>query len=1312
MLRHVLDEQPDIDWCFKTSLVFVKGFNTILEQTPIDKASQIDNIISYINEAKPYHTNFSGLTEQHSAPQEAADIDVTEIVNPTIKLHFDRISCETDLPGYDTVPYDYNLDSNGEEIGYDNFDLTQVNLNHAANRIYLYYTPGSDEEKKSLEDLMDCDFRGLLVSGGEINIDEIGYDSNFFEKYGYDVPVREAYYQITSSPTLDFTDYETLIDAVSETDDYGSIASATTETLDWGSITTPVPAPASAVTFPLPYVIFETKKVLVYYDQADGSRGLTTDPYTVIGFNVVFDTPPPVGVTIFIAVIDYDYLYDKIYATSADWTPASGDQEITLDSAGFIRPHWDRNHPQELSPVRVLENLDIRVFTNQAQVLGSDPGYDEAPYDTFGYDLAEDDLSLSTGGGPEAVTESFYKSEISDVFELGIRPQSDEAVFVFEDGLLTSKTSDYTVSWSEPTHDDTSERDDHITNPRVSLVSPPSSTTPVTFLSYGIGGATVRKHVIEYDTNQTSFNLGITLTSTDEILATVNGQIATITATTSTVNIVSPSVPPGSTVEITVFNDSSFTLVRSQFETGTAVTLNNPPSSTVPGYMGIQAWDLTTGFRLNGPYTKVHLAKAGEDTYASSGPSGSYVVYLDGEIQTDTVDYNVSGTDIVFTSIPSLDAEIIIQQTGTGEFSLSTVTIANDTFTLIGKDYLTLEDGSGVVLLENGDQLLLEAGSADSTDLRIVTFPEDISTGIRTECYRGVAGRQYDVGGTPSVRSQLWVYLDGVLQHEGKDYRYSDTGTRTVIFLDTTVSHLNSVIQITYFTERTASRPLGFRITRNPTGEYQFLRIADKHTTELTNEYRSGIDAVIRVKDASVLGQPSPITVPAKDRIPGRIWIDGELIEFWGINYNITPHQLTNLRPGSHATGMGLTHPVGSAVIDASLKQEIPVKITVNTTDSRVNHQIQNAGILSHTILGEVRDQSKVKVWVNAATTLVEDFNADSSSLTVTDATVFNLPGSTTLQSDVAAASGSILSGDRLRLRLNDGSYEFVTLSGDDATSVKTDIESSPLLDKGLTVTVVSDVIGFNHSGGGDLVIENESGYALQDLFGGQVSGSVTTPTVSFGSGEGITINGENIVFSAADLSTVISDINSAGISSIVARDKNDSLQLVHLQGGAITLANLVGSALTELGVSSSSASTILEINGTILQAVGDRSTTKGTICLDQERIQFGWYDPSIEGMHIIGDLTRDFIGIDPAISYSAGKTIVGSNQMVKTRGADYNIIGQQIKFVNGLQPTVGSLIRIQNTPDTGKLVIPNDIQTSNSAISRFLREKPGNVVE
>ena len=1355
MLNHVLEEQQNVDWAFKTSLVFIKGFDEELSQTPIQKPDQLPNILEYLEEAKPYHTEFSGLTEQQSATTEVATVNINETINPKVTLHYDRVSYETDMDGFDTGPFDYQFDADGEELGFDNLDYRQQNLHNAANRIYFYYDPDNDDETKDISDLVGAKFRGLSIDGGDIDLDEILFDAQFFEKFGFDVPSNEAFYEITDSPTLPFTDYEALVDAATGTTDYGFLNDAVTSTLDWGSVDDPVTAPASATTFPLPDAIFPTKKVVVYYDQTDGSRALATDPYSIIGLNVVFDDPPPVGVTVHLAVLDYDYIYDKVYVSNDNWDPSSGTEDTTLDGIGFLRPHWDKNHPEELVRTGITENLDIRVYTNQAQVLGNDPGFDESPYDTLGFDLAEDDLTLTTGGGPYVSRESYYKSELLDTHELGAFPQSNEAFFLFEDGLLKTETTDYTISWDDPVYEDAL-RDDHITNPQVTFVGSPTDSTKIDYLHYGLGGSPVVKRKVFYNTSATTFDMEVQIPGNEFVTATVDGVLATTDFSGNNVSIVSPAAI-NSTVVIAVHSDEEFTQVKSQYGTSIVFTLDDPPSSTVPGYMGIQVWQTDTGTRLNPPYTKIHQAKAGEDTYAASVANdiletlllddlsgdlllddgdklqldpdfdGTVQVYVDGVLQTPGIgnDYIVSGNSVVFNSIPSLGAEIVILAFRDEEFTLSTTVTTNDTLTITGKDYLIKEDGTGFILLENGDELLIEDGiAADNTPLRIVTFGEDLSMGMRTENHRGNPEGIYDIGWEPTTQNDLWVYVDGVLVHPGVDYRYVKTtgvnDTYEIHFFGT-FAHLNSQIQITYLKERSAVPSLGFRMNQTPNGDVEYYRIADRHITELVGDFESGTDTEILVADASVLGQPSPKSVPAPERIPGKIWIAGEQIEFWEIDYSSAPHKLKTLRPGHKATAMGLSHAAGSKVYDGSRKQLLPNKVVFNQ-DSHVRHETQGTGISTYSIPGVVRELDDVKVWVTPSTFLVNDFVPADEIITVDDSSVLSLPGATTLATDIATPSGSFLVGDALNIQLNGNHTELLMLTGTDATSLKTLIDSIPgLTGRLLTTSVDADTLSWNHAGGGDLIFTNNTGSALYDLFGGQITGSVSAPTVTNGGGEGLTLNGVDIVWNGAtlndvllDITTAVADTDNTTLANIIVREKGDVLQIIDTHGAAITVADLVGTATTELGISSSAASNFIIVNPEtgIPEVSGTRSSTKGSIAFDQERVSFGYYDPSITGGHVLGEFTRTFEDIPATTSYPAGQIIVGSQLNLQTRDVEYEQYGSKLKFKSGSEPSTGSLIRIQNRAVTSNNIIPDDLQRSTDIVTRFLSEAPGSINE
>lgn len=65
MVNYVLSEQKNPDWVFKSSYIFIKENNVPLTQDQLYVPDQIDNIIQYINDAKPYHTHIRDYASKY-----------------------------------------------------------------------------------------------------------------------------------------------------------------------------------------------------------------------------------------------------------------------------------------------------------------------------------------------------------------------------------------------------------------------------------------------------------------------------------------------------------------------------------------------------------------------------------------------------------------------------------------------------------------------------------------------------------------------------------------------------------------------------------------------------------------------------------------------------------------------------------------------------------------------------------------------------------------------------------------------------------------------------------------------------------------------------------------------------------------------------------------------------------------------------------------------------------------------------------------------------------------------------------------------
>lgn len=77
MLNYVLSEQKNPNWAFKTSYIYIKENNIPVNQSRLYMPDQIDNIIGYIMDSKPYHTQIRDYTSTYLisdiAPGTASD---------------------------------------------------------------------------------------------------------------------------------------------------------------------------------------------------------------------------------------------------------------------------------------------------------------------------------------------------------------------------------------------------------------------------------------------------------------------------------------------------------------------------------------------------------------------------------------------------------------------------------------------------------------------------------------------------------------------------------------------------------------------------------------------------------------------------------------------------------------------------------------------------------------------------------------------------------------------------------------------------------------------------------------------------------------------------------------------------------------------------------------------------------------------------------------------------------------------------------------------------------------------------------------
>lgn len=82
LIEYVHTEQNFVDWVFKTSFMYITGFNETLNQKPIQNVDYTQYLIDYINEVKPYHVKIRDFTNKYATPIDTANVSVWDYDKP------------------------------------------------------------------------------------------------------------------------------------------------------------------------------------------------------------------------------------------------------------------------------------------------------------------------------------------------------------------------------------------------------------------------------------------------------------------------------------------------------------------------------------------------------------------------------------------------------------------------------------------------------------------------------------------------------------------------------------------------------------------------------------------------------------------------------------------------------------------------------------------------------------------------------------------------------------------------------------------------------------------------------------------------------------------------------------------------------------------------------------------------------------------------------------------------------------------------------------------------------------------------------
>lgn len=418
IVHYILSEQFNVDWILKSSFINFTGLSTEISSSKFQKPSLINEILEYLTEIKPYHTKFDQFIEKYTSKKDTANIqgdrvttstgeiliipNLVEFFNLEYSIRFDNVTLNPDEEKYNSI-------KSSDEM-YDFYNTT------SANRLYALHT----KDRDLIKELLKGGFKGLTVDGGNFLMDRVGYDSVPYDSNLYDAPTITNMYFIvdynepnlsnytkefisigvnllkTNHPfplnrnnlkiiseykdkTYEITDYNIIHDTINIFDgirQYEKITITVTDEnynptyyiftgVDFFEDNSDTGVKEfiqyGTISFPIPVNTYNMKAMEVYIENKNGSRTLLTN-YSMDGNNIILPYILDEFNKIIISIIDYEYIYDKIYTYEDIY--ASANNLMYLDGAGFLRPHWQDNHPSELNISRILNNMFIKTLND------------------------------------------------------------------------------------------------------------------------------------------------------------------------------------------------------------------------------------------------------------------------------------------------------------------------------------------------------------------------------------------------------------------------------------------------------------------------------------------------------------------------------------------------------------------------------------------------------------------------------------------------------------------------------------------------------------------------------------------------------------------------------------------------------------------------------------------------------------------------------------------------------------------------------------------------------------------------------------
>lgn len=875
MINYVFSEQGFVDWATKTSFITIRGFNTPLSQSQLYAADNIESLLQYIGEIKPYRSKIrefiSSRTTAELALMRPTDFDKPPLTLPdgstrildvmsaadveymqastsyqdwyqdhvastnlvrriNVSIYFDRVS--SDAFGWDYVwedPTGYSKTSSLETWG-------------SASRIRNDYSPGSLLPAVSeIASLLQAEYKGTTLDTAPMPWQAGWNGTTWNYQDGWDSTTDPLYdYLDTIIQGGEIPEYDvfTPTGGGSQRFNLSYIPQSPGQTVVWVNSTLAV----YGIDFIIPNWIVDAKIVDpgVGFQVADTVQIAGGDNFIPAEMTVMSVTATGGIKTLAVTVPGS---WDVVPSTPvvANPVPYSG----SAGSGATVLPQWGGDH--------LLLNT---VTVNKVYVLYHGMTFHAAPQGTYdsvydGYRFIQPDVNANRP--PElavlrvpssvrwdivnqaqagiAMSNQVHETDgTSDRYTLGtVRPQSNQAVVAWLAGVqLNTTTTDFFVNYS--TND-------------IVFVTPPAASQQLITWTFG-GGAAIDSVVTKSAQNQQLqhfYTLADGVSGTYTLLNPVGGQqylritvdgelvpSGNISAAGSTATV-SPVPASGSEVIIDHFATTLWSRVVTQTITGvtsTTYNLTDPPEHGTPE-ASMQVLNVTTNRLL---------------------PA----------LQSD---WSVAGST------------------------------------------LTVTTGSRI-------------SNADT--LQIFSMPEDLPWDWQLEQFNTLQ-TVYTLTANTTVIDSVQVYVDGVPQAVGVDYTVSAAGD-TVTFGSAPVA---TPVAIYYALGIADSAEVTRRVLISDNA--QWTQILSVPTEILQAVYADSV--YLDVADYTMLTMPTRTT-------PGFVWIDRELIAWWNIQYipdvnyanrAILSNLWRNYRvtAGNPQQAQTISHVVNSEVYDGAATMEI-----------------------------------------------------------------------------------------------------------------------------------------------------------------------------------------------------------------------------------------------------------------------------------------------------------------------------------------------------------------------------------------------------